>query len=218
MDPRPVLFLFFLFSFRANNLSPEDILPGWNLMWMSDAVMVELLFHLWRGVFSLWFSVCASVSACLYVFIRGHIHTHRAIKSPSCWYLCWVTLTAHDSWHNWRFACLFLSACVCVRVSLRRGAVEPVVVWRRQDDNHSGRLNDPDQHCDHPSLRMEQLHLRRWPQAEVPLFPGAEEHIRLPEVNHLMNTLGTSTPMWTTDAITSSWEWAHTLMLSLKKI
>lgn len=53
---------------------------------------------------------------------------------------------------------------------------------------------------------MEQLHLRRRPQAEVPLLPGAEEHLRLSEVNHLMNTLGTSTSVWTTDTITPSEE------------
>lgn len=87
-------------------------------------------------------------------------------------------------------------------VSLLRGAVEPFVVRRSQDDNHPGRLIDSDQHCDHPSLRMEQLHFRRRPQAEVPLLPCAEEHQRLSEVNHLMITLGTSPPLWTFDAIT----------------
>lgn len=51
---------------------------------------------------------------------------------------------------------------------------------------------------------MEQLHLRRRPQAEVPLLPGAEEHLGLSEVNHLMSTLGASTPAWTTDATTPS--------------
>lgn len=92
---------------------------------------------------------------------------------------------------------------------LRRGSLEPVVMWCREDDNHSGRLNNSDQHCDHPSLGMEQLHLRRRPQAEVPLLHGAEEHHRLSEVPHLMNTLCTSTSRWTIRAITSSVEWAH---------
>lgn len=61
---------------------------------------------------------------------------------------------------------------------------------------------------------MEQLHLRRRPQVEVPLLPGAEEHHRLSEVNHLMNTLGTSTPVWTAGAIALSV--AFTLLLLCK--
>lgn len=88
--------------------------------------------------------------------------------------------------------------------SVYRGTMEPVVMWYCEDDNHSGRLNNSDQHCDHPSLRMEHIHLWRWPQAEVPLLPGAEERHWLPEVGHLMNTLCTSAPRWTTRAITSS--------------
>lgn len=154
--------------------------------------------------------MCESVSACVLVMDES-THT-ELLKSPRCWCLCRFTLTAHDSWRNSRFACLFVFfmpvfACGC----RRRGAMEPVVMWRGEDDNHSGRLNNSDQHCDHPSLGMEQLHLRRRPQAEVPLLPGAEEHHRLSEVHHLMNTLGTSTPRWTTSAITSSVERAHSV-------
>lgn len=80
--------------------------------------------------------------------------------------------------------------------------MEPFVVRRSQDDNHPGRLIDSDQHCDHPSLWMEQLHLRRRPQAQVPLLTCAQKHYGLSEVNHLMITLDTSTSLWTFDDIT----------------
>lgn len=122
-----------------------------------------------------------------------------AIKNPSWWCLSGVNLTALDSWRNWMFAC----PCLC------RGAVEPVVLWRGENDNHPGRLNDSDQHCDHPSLGMEQLHLWWRPQAKVPLIPGAEEHHRLSEVRRPINTLSTSTPTWRASGVTSNVGWPH---------
>lgn len=114
------------------------------------------------------------VSLALHVFLSW-MDQHAELLKTDCWYLCRVALTAHDSWRN----CAFFMP---VSTRLRRGAVEPVVVWCGEDDNHQGRLNNSDQHCDHPSLGMEQLHLRRWPQTEVPLLHGAEEHLRLSEV------------------------------------
>lgn len=80
--------------------------------------------------------------------------------------------------------------------SPHRGSVEPVLMRCPEDDDHPGRLSNSDQHCDHPAVGMEQRHLRWWPQAQVPLLPGAEEHLRVSEVRRVMNTLGSSVTRW----------------------
>lgn len=129
-------------------------------------------------------------------------------RSIFTWVLCenqslLVFFLTYVSTHGGQGVFCLCSSCLCLRAGcLRRGALEPVVMWCREDDNHSGCLNSSDQHCDHPSLGMEQFHLRRRPQAEVPLLHGAEEHHRLSEVPDLMSTLCTSPPRWTVRAIT----------------
>lgn len=118
MDARLVLSFFcffFFFPFQPNNLFPEDILPRWNLIWMSDASMLESWLISKEGCFH-FASVYTPVSACLCAFVCGHILTNWAIKSTR-WSLCWVALTPHDSWHNWRLACLLLNACACMCAS-----------------------------------------------------------------------------------------------------
>lgn len=162
----------------------------------SDVFLIELWFHTEKEYF---FSQALCLNICLFVF--STLSLLQVVVS-----LSEVPLTAHDSWHNKRL-------CVPVCVFLLRGAVEPFVVRRSQDDNHPGRLIHSDQHCDHPSLWLEQLHFRRRPQAEVPLLPRAEEHQRLSEVNHLMITLDTSTLLWTFDAVTSNLRWAHPALI-----
>ncbi len=123
MDLHPVLFLFLVFSsFQFNNPRPrifcldeiwcECVMP-W--CWSFSAICEREYFH--SG------SVCLNLSLLVYVLHFVDRSTqHWAIKSPSSWFLCWVTLTTHDSWHNWRFACLF-SHCLCLLVGVSAGVL-----------------------------------------------------------------------------------------------
>lgn len=107
--------------------------------------------------------------------------------------------------------------CFPLCSSPHRGSVEPVIMRCPEDDNHSGRFRNSDQHCDHPALGMEQLHLRWWPQAQVTLLPGAEEHLRVSEVRCWMNTLGTSATRWSDVSLHAKPELFEFFILAFKK-
>lgn len=200
--PRSLFFPFFPPFFQTSNLHPKDTLPRWLSVWMCDAF--SGLFLGKEGCFH----VCESISA--YVLFTMNQHMLWDIKKLVVSPLGFCINQRHRPADLTRgfCTCAFFTPVFVCRCP-RRGAMEPVVMWRCEDDHHSGCLNNSNQHCDHPSLGMEQLHLWRWPQAEVPLFPGAEEHVRLPEVCHWMNSLGASTSRWTAGGITSSREWTR---------
>lgn len=190
------------FFISSNNLDFQAIHRRWNLMETSDVLITELWFHSEREYFSLRLFVW--MSACLCAVVCPHILS----------FLQAVLFSSHTGCSN--CTADIMRFCVHVCVFLLRGAVEPFVVRCSQDDNHPGRLIDSDQHCDHPSLWMEQLHLRWRPQAQVPLLTCAEKHYGLSEVNNLMITLDTSSPLWTFYDITPCISISLSFLIKLK--
>lgn len=88
---------FFFSPFQVNNLCPEGILLGWNLMWMSEALMLKLLFYLRGGVFShrVCVGVCVSVlSVCLSIWLTVWLSVSACYAFVEWWYhfyILWLT-------------------------------------------------------------------------------------------------------------------------------
>lgn len=68
--------------------------------------------------------------------------------------------------------------CLCPRC-----VMEPLIMRRPEDAHHPGRPGRPDQHRDHPSVRLGRLAASGGPQAaDAHLARPAQRH-RLPEVS-----------------------------------
>lgn len=68
-----------------------------------------------------------------------------------------------------------------------RCPVEPVLVWRREDDHHPWRSVHADQHRHHSPLGLEQHLAPGRTQSQVPVVPPAPQHHRLLEVSNESN-------------------------------